>query len=262
VNGQRIPAEWTSAHPRKQRAQRLAEQLRQQILAGQFSEGDRLDESQLAATYDASRNTVREALGLLRGDGLIDRKRGAGTTVHIPKYGHGLDRLAGLAEILSGYGTVRNQVLGAERLSSTPAEVAERLDLDPSSDVVRLERLRFVSDEPLSYDVSYLPVDIGEPLLSADLAGNDVFALIETTTGRRLGRAEVTVHAANADSDVAGILEILEGAAIFTIERLTRLPDGRPVDAEVLQVRADRLALQATVYRDHREPSTGGGATA
>lgn len=250
--GRRIPEDWTSAHPRRERAERLADELRRRILAGEFDAGHRLDETDLAARHAASRNTVREALELLRRDGLIERKRGAGTTVRAPKYGHGLDRLSGLAEALAGYGVVHNEVLSAQRLPKAPERIAEQLELEPEAEVVRLERLRFVNDEPLSYDVSYLPVDIGAPLLELDLANNDVFALIEQTSGRSLGRAELTVHATNAEPDVAAKLGLVPGAAIFTVERLTHLDDERPIDAEVLRIRADRFAFEAVVHRDRR----------
>lgn len=247
-----IPPGWTSAHPRQARAREVAERLRELILGGEFGAGDRLDEAALSARFTASRNSVREALDLLRREGLIERRRGAGTTVTAPKYGHGLDRLEGLAESLAGHGTVRNRVLGAERLVELPADVAARLEIDPAEGGIRLERLRFVDDEPLSLDVSYLPLDIGEPLLSADLAGTDVFALIEEASGVALGRAEIVVHAATAGPDVAGLLGLDVGDAIFAIDRLTRGADGRPVDAEVLRIRADRFALRAVVHRDRR----------
>ncbi|GAA1581175.1 GntR family transcriptional regulator [Kribbella karoonensis] len=257
ARGRRIPAGWTSVYPRSQRAERLAGELRDQILAGRFGEGERLEEAVLAARHTASRNTVREALELLRREGLIERRRGAGTTVRAPKYGHGLDRLTGLAEALAGYGTVRNRVVSAERLPAAPDRILDRLELEPGSGVVRLERLRFVNDEPLSYDISYLPADIGVPLLDADLVTNDVFGLIEQTSGQSLGRAELTVHATNAEPDVAAQLGLITGAAIFTIERLTRLADDRPVDSEVLQIRADRFALEAVVHRDRRADLPG-----
>lgn len=247
-----IPVGWTSAYPRRHRAERLAGELREQILDGKFGDGRRLDEGELVARHEASRNTVREALELLRREGLVERKRGAGTTVRTPKYGHGLDRLSGLAEALAGYGTVRNQVLSAERLPEAPKSVSEQLGLAPASGVVRLERVRYVNDEPLSYDISYLPVDVGEPLLGEDLANNDVFGLVERTAGQPLGRAELTVHATNAEPDVAAKLALAPGAAVFSVERLTRLSDDRPVDSELLRIRADRFAFEAVVHRDRR----------
>lgn len=244
----RIPADQTSAQPRRERAERLADDLRGRILSGAVPPGDRLDEASLTAEFDASRNAVRDALDLLRAEGLIERRRGAGTRVLAAKFGHGLDRLAGLAEALADRGAVRNEVLRAEELAAHPDPEADRLGLGPGEPVVRLERLRLINEEPLSLDLSYLPADIGRPLLDADLEGTDVFALIEAG-GHRLGLAEVTVHATNASAAVAQALRIEPGDAIFTIERLTRLADGRPVDDELLRVRADRLSLHATLNR-------------
>ncbi|MCL2615121.1 MAG: GntR family transcriptional regulator, partial [Nocardioidaceae bacterium] len=225
--------------------------LRERIATGELAAGSRLDESALAADCSASRNTVREALGLLRRDGLVERRRGVGTTVLAPKYGHGLDRLAGLSEALGGYGSVRNRVLLAETVREVPPEVAAQLRIDTAAGAVHLRRLRLLNGTPLSLDLSYLPSDIGIPLLDEDLENTDVFALIEKTAGVPLGSADVTVHAADADPEVAGLLGVRPHTAIFTIERVTRLADGRPVDAEVLHVRADRFTLQTTI---HREP--------
>lgn len=247
--GRRIPAEWTSSRPRAERARRLADALRGQIAAGAFPDGVIPDEQALAARFAASRNSVREALGLLGEEGLIRRRRGVGTTVVAPKYGHGLDRLAGLAETLTGHGTVTNEVRVAEVVSDPPAGMAERLALPAGAPAVHIERLRRLDGLPLSLDDTYLPADVGRGVLDGDLAGRDVFVLIEETTGHALGRADVAVHAVAADRATARLLDVPPGAAIFRIDRLTRLADGRPIDAETLRIRADRMTLTATLHR-------------
>ncbi|NLU66867.1 GntR family transcriptional regulator [Streptomyces sp. HNM0574] len=240
---------WVSSWPRAERARQVADVLRQQVVSGAFPEGTLPDERELGRRLGASRNAVREALGLLRDEGLVARRRGIGTTIVTPKYGHGLDRLTGLAETLTGYGAVTNEVRAARIVARPPGVIAERLGLAEGTEAVYLERLRRLGGEPLSVDTTWLAPDIGRPLLDADLAHRDVFALIEETTGGPLGSAEVTVHAVNADADTAALLGIADGAAVFAIDRLTRLPDGRPVDAESLRVRADRLALHAFLPR-------------
>lgn len=250
-------ARWVSSRPRAERARQVADVLRQQITAGAFEGGVLPDERVLGRRLDASRNAVREALGLLREEGLIVRRRGVGTTVVTPKYGHGLDRLAGLAETLTGYGEVTNEVRAARVVPRPPEAIAQRLGLAPGDEAVHLERLRRLGGHPLSLDTTWLTADIGRPLLERDLARRDVFGLIEEVTGAMLGAAEVTVHAVNADPDTAALLEIPPGAAVFAIDRLTRLADGRPVDAESLRVRADRLALHA---RLPRSPAPAPGA--
>jgi GntR family transcriptional regulator len=243
------PEAGTPLPPRAERARQVADVLRQQITAGAFADRRLPDERLLGRELGASRNAVRAGLDLLRAEGLITRRPGVGTAVAAPKYGHGLDRLAGLAETLTGYGTVGNEVLAARRTARPPAAVAERLALPPGAGAVVIERLRRLDGEPLSLDTTYLAEDIGLPLLDRDLAGRDVFSLIEETSGRLLGSAELTVHAVTADPSSAALLGVRVGAALFAIERLTRLADGRPVDAETLRIRADRLTLRATVHR-------------
>lgn len=241
-------AGWVSSRPRAERARQVADVLRQRITAGVFEGGMLPDEGSLQNQLGASRNAVREALGLLRDEGLVTRRRGVGTVVVTSKYGHGLDRLTGLAEMLTEYGAVTNEVLAACVVPRPPAAITERLEVADTA-AVYLERLRRLDGRPLSLDTTWLAADIGRPLLSCDLVNRDVFDLIEETTGGNLGSAELTVHAVTADPDTAVLLDIATGAAVFAIERLTRLADGRPVDVESLRIRADRFALHALLSR-------------
>lgn len=247
--GRRRPAGESSARPRAERARHAADALRQQITAGRFDSGTLPDERSLGREFGASRNAVREALALLRREGLITRRPGVGTAVVTPKYGHGLDRLAGLAETLTGHGAVSNEVRVADLVPRLPAAIAERLAVHPATGGAHLERLRWLNGLPLSLDTTYLTADVGAGVLDGDLAGRDVFGLIEETTGGLLGRAEVAVHAVTAEPDTAALLRIPEGAPLFAIERRTRMSDGRPVDVESLRIRADRMALHANLHR-------------
>ncbi|HWX46513.1 MAG TPA: FadR/GntR family transcriptional regulator [Roseomonas sp.] len=60
----------------------LAQRLREEILSGRFAIGDRLPTEQAMATrYGVSRPIVREAIGLLKHDGLVTTRQGAGAFV-------------------------------------------------------------------------------------------------------------------------------------------------------------------------------------
>jgi DNA-binding GntR family transcriptional regulator len=69
------------------RADRLATEIADAILAGEFSPGERLDEARLAESYDVSRTPVREALRRLAATGLIEvrPRRGAIVTEITPE---------------------------------------------------------------------------------------------------------------------------------------------------------------------------------
>lgn len=239
---------------RSDRARQVADVLRGQVLAGAFTPGrlpppGRLPaESCLAQEFGVSRNAVRDALDLLRAEGLVERVPGVGTVVAARKYPHGLDQLLGLAETLREHGEITNEVRAAG-LVTAPPEVAARLRQPPGGRVVYLERLRHLNGVPLSLDLTYLAADAGQPLLAEDLEHQDIFVLLERHSGQPLGAAELTVEAVNADRHSAAVLGVTAGAALLMVERLTHLADGRPVDLEYIRFRGDRLAMRGQLTR-------------
>ncbi|HEY8479039.1 MAG TPA: GntR family transcriptional regulator [Spirillospora sp.] len=233
---------------RADRARQVADVLRRQVLYGEFRSGELPPESDLVREFGASRNAIREALDLLRAEGLIERCPGVGTFVVAEKYPHGLERLLGLAETLREHGEVENEVC-TTGLITPSREVASRLRRPRGEPVVYIERIRRINGLPLSLDLTYIARDLGEPLLAEDLARNDIFVLLERIAGQRLGTAEVTIEAVNADPHSAAILDAPRGAALLMLERLTRLADGRPVDLEFVRFRGDRIAMSGTLHR-------------
>ncbi|MGC0411378.1 GntR family transcriptional regulator [Streptomyces sp. SAI-195] len=243
-----VAAHRTRRRLRVDRARQLADLLRRQLLDDAFPDGTLPHEDILAADYDTTRNTVRQALDLLRAEGLVARRPGIGTVVVARKYDHGLDRLMGLAETLHEHGRVTNEVRTTVPVPA-PAPVAERLRVPHGADVLYVERLRRLNGVPLSLDLTYLPLDIGTALLGADLENTDVFRLLESVTGRPLGHAEITLEAVTADAHSAAVLEAPRGTAVLMLERLTHLADGRPVDLEFVRFRGDRIAMSGLLHR-------------
>jgi GntR family transcriptional regulator len=230
------------------RSRELAGRIREDILTGAFASGSLPHEQGLTRTYGASRNTVRDALRLLAAEGLLVRRPGLGTRVAALKFEHSLDRLAGLAETLARQGGIANEVRVARREAASP-RVSRRLQIEKGAAVLYLERLRLLDGEPLSLDSSYIVADIGADLLRADLRSRDVFGLIEQISAAPLGTAEISVQAINAQPDIAEALGVAPGAAVFAIDRLTRLADGRPVDLETIHLRGDRISFTSVLHR-------------
>ncbi len=237
---------------RADRARQVADVLRRQVLAGQYDDGALPSEARLIEEFGTTRNAVRAALDLLRAEGLVERCPGIGTTVAGRKHPHGLDRLLGLAEVFDGRGTIHNEVR-ALTVTRPPAAVRDHLRLEPHDDVVYVERLRHLDGVPLSLDLTYLVPDLGKELLHRDLAGKDVFGLLEEVSGQRLGHAELVMEAVTADAHSAAVLGTPRHAALLMVERLVHLEDGQPVDFEFIRFRGDRLTLRGTTRRDPQE---------
>jgi GntR family transcriptional regulator len=233
--------------PRADRARRAADVLRQQIHAGAYPDG-LPPENELAAEFFVSRNAIREALTVLKNEGLIDRGPKVGTHIAQRKYEHGLNALLGLKETFKDLGEVRNEVRAAMPVAAPPA-VARRLQLEPGEQVVFIERLRYLGDLPLSLDLTYLSADIGTRILDHPLETNDLFALIEQVSGHRLGSASLALEAIPADAHSAATLQVPDGASLLMLERLTSLDDGRPVDLEYIRMRGDRITMRGNLIR-------------
>jgi GntR family transcriptional regulator of arabinose operon len=70
------------------RYRQVAEQLRHSVAAGQYAPGDRLpSEAELARAFGVSRGTLRQALGELAADGLLQTVPGHGTIVRTGRVG-------------------------------------------------------------------------------------------------------------------------------------------------------------------------------
>ena len=74
----------TAAAPSLSLNDRVAEQIRQQIVRGEFQPGARLSEVALAESLDISRNTLREVFRLLSKEGLLRHVPNRGVFVAIP----------------------------------------------------------------------------------------------------------------------------------------------------------------------------------
>ncbi|MCF3641067.1 GntR family transcriptional regulator [Rhizobium sp. TRM95111] len=65
-------------------AQRLAERIRDKLIAGELRPGQKLSEAALASTLDVSRNSLREAFRLLTKEGLLRHEPNRGVFVATP----------------------------------------------------------------------------------------------------------------------------------------------------------------------------------
>ncbi|MEV6859815.1 winged helix-turn-helix domain-containing protein [Streptosporangium subroseum] len=88
-----VPALADGRRPRADRARQVADLLRGEIAHGRFGGGRLPLDAALAREFGTSRNTVRDALDLLRDEGLIERCPDVGTTVSGERYPRGLQDL-------------------------------------------------------------------------------------------------------------------------------------------------------------------------
>lgn len=224
--------------------------LRRQILQGEYRVNDRLpSENQLMVAFDVSRVTVRQALHQLQRENLIFSRHGKGYFVARPKTVQDLGRLLGLGESMADSGLETSSTV--VEIGDCPADrrVASALGLEPGEVVTRLHRIRHINRQPVSDDVSYFPTDIGHVLQRHDLAGTDVFVLLEERMNIPLGIADLKIEVDTADDALAESLDTVAGAPILQIERLTLDDQQRPIDFEYIRGRGDAYQFRIRVPR-------------
>lgn len=229
---------------------RIREELRERIYSGSYQPHDRMpSESALMSQYGVSRITVRQALGNLEKERLIVKVPGKGSFVTSPKPFQELSRLQGFAEAMGALGhETFNKLVSLHTLPASP-QVVEKLQLAAGTPVTEIRRVRYLDRQPVSLDITWLPVHLGERLANEDLATRDIFLILENDYGLPLGHADLAIDATLADAPLAGLLGIRAGAPVLRVDRLTHSKDGTPLDYEHLYCRADNFQYRLRIHR-------------
>jgi GntR family transcriptional regulator len=152
----------------------IADQLRDAIREGRYPEGSLLpSESGLADTYGVTRMTARQAVEVLKTEGLVRSEHGRGVFV---RQRPTIRRLArnrfGRAYRETGKGAydVEMRQLGLVPRTELvevgpvvpPEDAAKRLELGPDERALIRRRRMYASDEPMQLATSYIPWSLAE----------------------------------------------------------------------------------------------------
>lgn len=227
------------------------------ILAGTLRPGHQLpNEDRLIAQFAVSRTTVRKAVQNLVERGLVEIRRGRGTFVTQPKVTQELTGLSGFVEDMQALGRNPSARLVGHQVVAASPTVARQLAIVRGSQVMKIQRVRLADGVAMSFDETYLPLAIGEKIVTHDLTTEPIFALLEQKYGIPLIEAEYRLEAISADADVARALGIAVASPIFLIERTAYCAGHTPIDYERLHYRGDLTRFVTHLRR--RPPSKQG----
>jgi DNA-binding GntR family transcriptional regulator len=140
------------------RYRELYEQLRRHIEEGVYGPGDLLpSENELCVVNQVTRPTVRRALDLLANEGYIKKHQGLGSVVQNPPKGIGILSFSGTTSVI-GKENLKTESIVKPFVMPWPDQfVFDLTDTERESGCIYFERLRFVNEVPVFYDLSYLP---------------------------------------------------------------------------------------------------------
>lgn len=208
-----------SRRPEVPAYRRIEGVIRHEIDTGQLKPGALVpSERELARTHQVSLMTARHALTELARDGVVERRRGAGTYVAPPKVQ--FNKLLGYHEHMASLGLkARSQIVSSSVVRGEP-EIAANLGLAPTARIVRLERVRLAQTEPVALEVAYWSEDEFPDLLRSTVEGTSLFHALEHDCGIPLAYADEEIDATDADQRLADLLHVSKNTPLLRIRQL------------------------------------------
>jgi GntR family histidine utilization transcriptional repressor len=226
--------------------QRIRRDLTGQIRTGGLRPGDRIPfEHELMARYDCARMTVNKALSALAEEGLIERRKRAGSFVRAPRLDATILDIPDIEAEVARRGESYVFRLQSRRVRppGTPDEAA----FAGGGDILALEGLHFAANRPLAFEERLISLRAVPAAAEVDFDGRSpghwLLRQVPWT------RAEHQVSAEAADSGLARRTGWARGTACLVVVRRTWR-----ADAPVTHVRqtfdGSAYRLSATLDQD------------
>ncbi|MGH3825916.1 MAG: GntR family transcriptional regulator [Pseudonocardiaceae bacterium] len=243
---------------------KIAQVLRDDILAGRIAPGDRLpSENELAERHQTTRATVRKAVALLRSEGLVLSEQGRGAFARprprVKMLHTGANYRARRDSGTSNFNAeaaaqgqcATQRILGVEEVPA-PVEIAERLNVPRGVPVIVRRRLFVVDGEPMQLCDGYYPTDVfrGTAVAEPRRIKGGVHAIIEDPEGRIRARVAQLVEDLTVRLPVpaeSALLAIPEGVPIARVLRTAYDAHGRALEVLDSLVPTDRYAFRYVI---------------
>jgi GntR family transcriptional regulator len=236
----------------------IAEDLRRQIETGQLPPGSQLaTEIELRETYNASRNTIRDAIKVLTTRGLVETRPGQGTFV--------IERIAPFVTTLSqvvgsdgsGEGSPYIQEVVAKRrnprasgvrveIRQVDRRMARELQLKVDDTVVSRHQQRFIDEKPWSLQTSFYPMWLIEAgatrLMQAPNIDEGTVDYLKAAIDIEQAGWRDTLHVRAPDANETAFFGLPDDGRVSVIETRRTAFDktGKPIRLTVSAYPADR----------------------
>ena len=229
----------------------LAAILREKIDNGEWEPRSAIpSERQLETLYDVSRTTIREAIDHLVRQGYLYREHGRGTYVSPQKLQKVMLELTSFSEDLMRRGIQPGQIIRSLEWVIPNPKILQKLELPPSTKVLRIERIRLGDGVPIGLQTSYLALREGQEITREELeTQGSLYTILQEKLRIIPSEADETLEVTLATPDEAALLEIVEGAPLLLSERVLFAQDRHPVEFVKILYRGDRYRYIVRLVR-------------
>lgn len=198
----------------------LYDMLKKHISEGIYSEGDLLpSENELCRIYGMTRPTVRQALGRLENEGLINKHQGKGSIVRNPRKDIGILSVSGTTSAVGDL-NLRTKIIVKPVIIPWPENFMFPLsDMEKESGCIYMERLRFLENEPVFYDITYIANINLSRITSRQFEDSSLFGILRDKYNIEIRGGEQRIRAMPVTSRIGGLLKMKKDQPILHLER-------------------------------------------
>ena len=226
----------------------VEDHIRELIDSGTLVPGDLIpSEPQLARQLDVSQGTVKKAIDNLVWERRLFRHQGKGTYVSNIDFNNSLFRFTTYGDAEGKPARIHKETT-ARHIEQASAALRAKLAVSEDTDVLYIERVGYVEDEPVMVEYSHWRADIVPGLDDERLHIPDLlYALIVEKFHVPVVRAEETLTAGAADKQTAQHLAISPGTPVLVLNRTTYTRDNQIIEVRTSKGRADRFSYKTEI---------------
>jgi GntR family transcriptional regulator len=189
----------------------VANKLMAAIQEGVYPVGTLLPtENELAAEFDVSRHTLREAVRQLQGMNLVTRRQGHGTIVKSNQVRREFKLAIRTFSDIENHGYFTHLVLQRSELVAADAALARELRCEPGQKLLHLVARRVPIDDtiplPTAWNETYIIAEYASIHAQMGAHKGPIYNLIERAFGERIDTIEQDVCAVELTAEVAKVL--------------------------------------------------------
>jgi GntR family phosphonate transport system transcriptional regulator len=221
----------------------ISDRIRANILAGLYDKTGMVPaETALAEEFGVNRHTVRAALSALAQEGIVRAAQGRGTMItQRDKFDFPIGRRTRFSEGIGEQARDLKGILLSSSCEVATPEIIERLKLNPSDEVLRLDGIRKADGRAVSRSTMWFPAERFKGIDKAFAETGSITRALSLSGVDDYLRDVTEISAVHAEPDDVAHLELTPGAIVLVTRAVNTDPEGRPIQFAITRFPADRV---------------------
>lgn len=227
--------------------QQIRLDLQGMMQSDKLKPGDLLpSEMDLARAYQVSRQTVRQAIGELVSQQLLERKPGHGTTVLTGRNRVKFFLDQSFTQAMREIGLNPRSEILRKKKTNIDNNAPDSLHGEKGSSALELIRLRFANDEPIGIQYTTVITKYCPDLFIHDFETGSLYDLLLSRYKLPISKINHVVNAVVADPWHVNLLKVSNISPLLLVRTTAYLENNEPIESSTSYYRADKYEFNVS----------------